>query len=141
MAETNSTVRIFNVVCSKLWAWEREERAYRERIASADFTSGAVEDMMKIASRKQVRHYLTMFVNKVEDHMELDPEERFGKAATGVKDEAEADAVIGSFEETLLDQYLSWHKPNSTSNAHVEIELYSHEALKEAVRAIRGLSW
>ncbi|QGJ96492.1 hypothetical protein SEA_BEATUSCOMEDENTI_53 [Arthrobacter phage BeatusComedenti] len=141
MAETNSTVRIFNVVCSTLRSWRLQEEAFRSEIGRKDFTSGTVEEMMQISSRKRVTHYLTMFVSKVEEHMELDPEERFGKAATGVKDEAAADAVIASFEESLLDQYLSWHKPNSTSNAHVEIELYAQEALKHAVRAIRGLSW
>jgi hypothetical protein len=141
MADQIPVVRVFNTVTYKLRTWQLEEEQYRKDVAEKDFDSGTVEDMMKIASRKQVRHYLTMFVSKVEDHMELDAEDRFGKAATGVKDEAKANEIAEGFEKSLLDQYLMWHKPNSTSNSHVEIELLSHEALKEAIKALRGQSW
>lgn len=135
------TVRAYNTVVQTLRAWDWEEKKYREGIATSSFDSGTVEDMMKIASRGRTRHYLTMFLSKIEEHLELDTDERWGNVATGVKNESGANEVLASFQTSLTEEYLSWYKPNSTSNAHVEIELYSHEALKTAVKALRGMSW
>jgi hypothetical protein len=140
-ADQNPTVEAFNHVTQLLRAWDLAEDYYRKQIAEKDFTSGTAEDMMQIASRKRVRHYLTMFVSKIEDHMELEPEGRWGKMATAAKDEEKATEVLDGFKESLTREYMMWHKPNSTSNVHVEIELMGHEALREAVKALNGMNW
>lgn len=119
----------------------KKQRAdVQKSIADNNFSSSIIEEAMSAAGAENAYRNLYNLFKKCEDLIVFETLEN----TVFVKEILDKDAVteiFDKFAEHMLDSYLNWYKPNSTSVASVEINLYQHAWDLDALKVVSSKNY
>lgn len=137
--QQKTDVRSMEAVRGLLESWEGNDS--RARAKAADVTkslsSFVIEELLSAAGTEGPRREIRNFLSRIEGIVVFD---EYG-AVDEVVEWDVAEKMLGYFREWLQDKCLRWYKPNSTSNASVEIELNEHSSWISLYGAATGKSF
>lgn len=138
--ETSPVIRAHYAITVLLKSWESHNADYRAKAADANasLSSFTIEGLMQAGGREEATRILIRVRDTLSSYLTYDAEDTNRVFPSGVEEEEEALGYLTKATENMIDRYMDWYKPNSSSNAHVEIELYKHESYKDAIKALQG---
>lgn len=118
--------------------WQDADTAARAKVAdpTQGLSSFRVDDLIAAAGTEAPRIQIAHFLATVDGTAVVRAE------ATGrvmeILDEAKLREMLDYFTTAVTERFTGWYKPNSTSNADVEIKLSEHAAWQRAWRVATG---
>lgn len=127
------------IVAGTLAKWKRELDKATASVAAGNLNSWTIEALAEAAARKNSTILLTRVMERLSEAALIETQDVLGTIyPITVLDDDKANEIIDGAADHIEEQILRWYKPNATSVISVEIELHSHRADIEALKALRG---
>lgn len=119
---------------------KKQRSDVQEKIAANDFSSFTIDAAMSAAGAENAYMYIDSLFRQCEDFIVFETLED----TVFVKEILNKEFVENTFDAfaaRMLDSYLNWHKPNSTSPAAVEIKLHQHAWDLAALKVVSSTNY
>jgi len=116
--------------------WDMDDRMARAKAAdpTKSLSSFIIDDLIKSAGTEGARRSIAAFRRRLDGVVTLNDHGRI----TEVHNEERLAELLQYMVESVTEQFMDWYKPNSTSNADVEIKLHEHAAWQELYKVATG---
>lgn len=114
--------------------WDADDADARAKVQEGSLSSFRIDDLITAAGRQPARRSMRQFLSNLADAVVIS---EIGRVLE-FTDPQKAEQQLGYLAEGAQESYEGWHKPNSTSNASVEISLCEHQAWQSLWRVSTG---